>query len=138
MLKHESETLGLLLSAHPLDLYHQTLKGPNYVRAKDLHNCIGKQVTTIGCHITGKTVHTKDDKTMKFVSFEDQTGIYDTVLFPKVYNRYCHMLNAERPYVLKGKVEETFSAITLTVNWIGFLNPSILKSKGRDSLPRQR
>jgi hypothetical protein len=32
------------------------------------------------------------------------------------------MLNAARPYILKGKVEETFGAITMTVNWIGFLD----------------
>ena len=44
------------------------------------------------------------------------------MLFPKVYNRYCHTLNAARPYILKGKVEENFGAITMTVNWIGFLD----------------
>ena len=32
------------------------------------------------------------------------------------------MLNATRPYILKGKVEEAFGAITMTVNWIGFLD----------------
>jgi DNA polymerase III alpha subunit len=55
---------------------------------------------------------------MKFVSFEDQTGIYETVLFPKVYNQYCHTLNASRPYILKGKVDEDFGAITITVHWL--------------------
>jgi hypothetical protein len=44
------------------------------------------------------------------------------VLFPKIYHRYCHMLNATRPYILKGKIEENFGAITMTVNWIGFLD----------------
>jgi len=32
------------------------------------------------------------------------------------------MLNGARPYILKGKVEEDFGAITVTVNWIGFLD----------------
>jgi hypothetical protein len=98
---------------------------------------------------------------MKFVSFEDTTGIYETVLFPKVYNRFCHMLspsphqagaecipsglsaegaptgfgfentspdwriealNEMRPYLLKGKVEQDFTAVTLTVNGIEFLD----------------
>ena len=122
MLKHESETLGFILSAHPLDLYRDILKNLNYVRAKDLHAKVGKQVTTIGWQITGKTVRTRDGDTMKFVSFEDPTGIYETVFFPKPYNQYCHMLNATRPYILKGKVEEAFGAITVTVNWIGFLD----------------
>ena len=59
---------------------------------------------------------------MKFISFEDTTGIYETVLFPKVYDRYCHMLNKTRPYILKGKVEETFGAVNLRVDWLGFLD----------------
>jgi DNA-directed DNA polymerase III PolC len=122
MLKHESEILGFLLSVHPLDLCRHVLNGPDYVRAEDLHHFVGKQVTTIGWYITGKTVRTKKDDTMKFVSFEDQTGIYETVLFPNVYNRYCHMLNASRPYILKGKVEENSRAITMTVNRIDFLD----------------
>jgi error-prone DNA polymerase len=121
MLKHEIETLGFLLSIHPLDRYKDLLKGMKYVRARDLHAHVGKRVTTIGWMITGKTVHTKDGDPMKFVSFEDTTGLYEAVLFPKVYNRYCHMLNDLRPYILKGKVEEDFGAITMTVEWIGVL-----------------
>ncbi|MBW1907983.1 MAG: DNA polymerase III subunit alpha [Deltaproteobacteria bacterium] len=122
MLKHESETLGFILSAHPLDLYRDTLKNLNYVQAKDLYTKVGKQITTIGWQVTGKTVRTRDGDTMKFVSFEDPTGIYETVFFPKPYNQYCHMLNAARPYILKGKVEEAFGAITMTANWIDFLD----------------
>jgi DNA polymerase III alpha subunit len=122
MLKHEEETLGSLCSIHPLDRYTDILEHLDYVRARDLRSMIGKQVTTIGWQITGKTVRTKDGQTMKFISFEDQTDIYETVLFPKTYHRYCHMLNATRPYILKGKIEETFGAITMTVQWIGFLD----------------
>jgi error-prone DNA polymerase len=121
MHKHESEIFGFLLSVHPLDLYCQALDGLHYVPARDLKNFTGKHVTTIGWYITGKTVRTIKDENMKFVSFEDQTGIYETVFFPKVYNRFCHMLNASRPYILKGKVEEGSGALTMTVNWIGFL-----------------
>jgi hypothetical protein len=161
MLKHELETLGFLLSIHPLDHYKDILKRLDYVRAKDLHTYVGKQVTTIGWLVTGKTVHTKDGDPMKFVSFEDTTGIYETVFFPKVYNQFCHMLspsphqagaecipsglsaegaptgfgfenaspdwriealNEMRPYLLKGKVEQDFTAVTLTVHWIEFLD----------------
>jgi DNA polymerase III alpha subunit len=116
------DTLGFLLSIHPLDGYRDILKGLNYVRAQDLHAHVGKQVTTIGWLITSKTVHTIQGELMKFVSFEDPTGIYETVLFPKVYNQVCHMLKGSRPYILKGTVEEDFGAITLTVHWIGFLD----------------
>jgi len=45
------------------------------------------------------------------------------------------MLNEMRPYLLKGKVEQDFTAVTLTVHWIEFLdrhnqgNQLLLRSK---------
>jgi len=121
MLKHELDTLGFYLSIHPLDHYKNVLKGFHYVNACDLHLHVGEHLTTIGWLVTGKTVQTRAGNPMKFVSFEDTTGIYETVFFPKVYHRFCHMLNDARPYILKGKVEQDFTAITLTVEWIDFL-----------------
>ena len=120
MRKHEIETLGFYFSIHPLDLYRRKLSGMDYVPAKDLALHVGETVTTIGWQVTGKTIRTKTGETMKFVSFEDTTGLYETVFFPKIYNRYCHLLNAAKPYLIKGKVEEDFGALCLTVNWIGF------------------
>jgi error-prone DNA polymerase len=32
------------------------------------------------------------------------------------------MLNASRPYLLKGRVEEDFGSINVNVSWIGFLD----------------
>ncbi|MCJ7595136.1 MAG: hypothetical protein MUO52_10245 [Desulfobacterales bacterium] len=122
LLKHELETLGLLHSIHPLERYQDILKGLNYVRARDLHLHVGKKVTTVGWMVTGKTVLSREGDPMKFVSFEDTTGIYEAVFFPKVYDQCCHMLNGSRPYILKGKVQEDFSAVTLTVHWIAFLD----------------
>lgn len=122
MLKHEIETLGFLLSIHPLDRYKGLLRRLNHVPAKDLHKHVGRHVTMVGWMVTGKTVHTRQGDPMKFVSFEDTTGIYETVFFPKVYHRFCHMLNEMRPYLLKGKVEQDFTVLTLTVHWIQFLD----------------
>jgi error-prone DNA polymerase len=137
MLKHELETLGFLLSLHPLDRYEAILEELDFVGARDLHAHVGKRVTTIGWLITGKTVHTKDGDPMKFISFEDTTGLYETAFFPKVYNQFCYMLHGLRPYILKGRVEEDFGSITLTVSWIGFLDrykrevPRPRKPKGK-------
>jgi len=121
-LRHELDTLGISLSRHPLERYEGILKKVEYVKARDIHAHVGKIITTIGWLVTGKTVHTKNGEPMKFVSFEDTTGLYETVFFPKVYNQFCHILNEMRPYILKGRVEKDFGSITMTVNWIGFLD----------------
>ena len=105
-LRHELQSFGSYLSAHPLDLYAHTLKRARQVPAKDLPAFVSKRVTTMGWMVTGKTVHTKEGDEMKFVSFEDTTGISETVFFPKTYSRFCHMLNAFRPFVLKGRVQD--------------------------------
>ena len=124
MLRHETETLGFLLSIHPLERYNHILKGLDYVKARDLQAWAGKRVNTVGWMVTGKTVRTKDGDSMKFVSFEDPTGIYEAVFFPKVYHLYCNMLNGSRAYIIRGRVEEDFGAINVQVNWIGFLDKS--------------
>ena len=68
-----------------------------------------------GWLITGKVVNTKQGDPMKFLTFEDETGIIETVFFPKVYARFCHCLDYGKPYFLFGKLESDWGAITLTV-----------------------
>ena len=122
MLKHEYESFGFILSTHPLTLYGHILKDLDYVRARDLRSQIGREITTVGWPVTGKTVRTKEGDPMKFSTFEDLTATYEAVFFPKVYHRFCHMLNATRPYILKGRVKETFNVVNVTVDRIGFLD----------------
>jgi len=120
-LKHECETLGFLISRHPLTLYKDRLKKLNYILARDLPLFAGKSITTIGWLVTRKMMRTKKDQMMEFISFEDTTAIYETVFFPKTYSKFCYMLSHSRPYILKGKVEEEFGAVTLTVSTVKFL-----------------
>jgi len=122
LLNQEKETLGFLLSVHPLELYASSLERIDHVHAQDLPLLVGKTVSIAGWLVTGKTVHTRDGDPMKFITFEDPTGIYETVFFPKVYHRYCHLLNASRPYLLKGRVEENFGVVTVTVHRLRFLD----------------
>ena len=53
---------------------------------------------------------------------EDTIGLYEAVLFPKVFHRFCHMLSSSRPSILEGRLEKEFGSITLTVDWLGFLD----------------
>jgi len=115
LLKQEMESFGFVLSVHPLALYDRSLKTIPHIRATDLGRHIGKRVTTVGRRVTGKRVRTKTGDPMTFMTFEDVSGIYETVFFPKTYHRFCHLLNTTRPYVLKGRVGAAFNAITLTV-----------------------
>ncbi|MFW6115245.1 MAG: DNA polymerase III subunit alpha [Thermodesulfobacteriota bacterium] len=126
MLRHEAETLGFPLSCHPLERYGSVFKNMDYVRACDLASCVGERVRAIGWPVTGKTIQAKDGSPMKFISFEDTTGLYEAVLFPKVYHRFCHILSSSRPYLMEGRVQEEFGSVTLVVHWIESLDNGVM------------
>jgi len=121
VLNQELETLGMLVSVHPLVLHRRAIAKLNPVKACDMISWAGRYVTMIGWWVTGKTVQDKNGRAMEFVSFEDTTGIYDATFFPKAYERFCQKLTRYRPYLLKGKVEEEFGVPTLTVEWVEFI-----------------
>ncbi|MFH1575064.1 MAG: DNA polymerase III subunit alpha [Acidobacteriota bacterium] len=121
VLEHELETLGFLLSRHPLALYGDALARLRHVRAADLAGHVGRRVTTVGWWVSGKIVTTKEGEPMEFISFEDTSALYETTFFPQTYARFCHILNRSRPYVLTGLVEEDFGAVTLTVDDVRLL-----------------
>jgi len=67
---------------------------------------------------------------MEFLTFEDETGIVETTFFPDAYRRFCHIIDRERPYLLFGKVEDDWGAVTLTVERVSVLTRSD-QTKGR-------
>ena len=44
---------------------------------------------------------------MSFVSFEDETALYETVLFPDLYERYFPLLYRAAPLLVHGVVRTT-------------------------------
>lgn len=115
LLRQEFLTLGFLCACHPITLYKDIIQQHKTVKAKHITRFIGRRVTFAGWLITGKTVKTRHGDPMKFLTFEDDTGIVETVFFPKAYALLCHMLEDGRPYLLFGSVDENWGAATLTV-----------------------
>ena len=88
------------------------------VRAAELPRHLNCNVRFAGWLITGKVVHTKGGDPMEFLTFEDETGIVETTFFPKAYDRFCHLIDRGRPYLLGGIVEQNWGAVTLTVSHV--------------------
>jgi DNA polymerase III alpha subunit len=114
-LRREFSVLDFLCDRHPMALFARSLQKRHTVRAVDLPRFIGRQVRFAGWLITGKVVSTKTGDPMEFLTFEDETGIVETTFFPQAYRRFCHIIDRQRPYLLTGKVEENWGALTLTV-----------------------
>lgn len=117
-LREAYAALGFLCDRHPMTLFAARLRNRGIVKARDLHHYIGKQVRIAGLLITGKVVHTRQGEPMEFLTFEDETGLVETTFFPRTYRRFCDVLDKSRPFILSGKIEEDFGAVTLTVQRI--------------------
>ena len=99
-----------------MELFHHRLEKLITVKAVDLPRHQGRRVNLAGWLITGKVVTTKHGDPMEFLTFEDETGIVETTFFPATYHRFCHMIDRQRPYLLSGKVDEDWGALTMTVD----------------------
>jgi len=117
-LRREFHVLGFLCSCHPIVLYKEIIQSHNTVKAKYLSKFTGRNIVFAGWLITGKVVRTKKGDPMKFLTFEDETGIIETIFFPKPYALFCHMLDCGKPYLLYGKIDSNWGAVTLVVNKI--------------------
>ncbi|PIP40482.1 MAG: hypothetical protein COX19_05635 [Desulfobacterales bacterium CG23_combo_of_CG06-09_8_20_14_all_51_8] len=58
--------------------------------------------------------------------FEDDTSIVETTFFPDAYHLFYNVLDYGRPYLISGKVEENWGAITLTVDGIRSLMAQLM------------
>jgi DNA polymerase-3 subunit alpha/error-prone DNA polymerase len=115
-LRHEFAALGFLCDRHPMALYNGVLENRGIVKATGLQRFVGRHVRVAGLLLTGKVVSTRHGDPMEFLTFEDETGLIETTFFPAAYRKFCYMLDRTRPYILSGKVEEDFGALTLTVD----------------------
>ncbi len=117
-LRREYAVLGFLCDRHPMTLFSKETNHLGVVKARDLKRFSGRRVTMAGLLVTGKMVHTKHGDPMEFLTFEDETGLVETTFFPAAYSRFCALLDRSRPFVLKGKVDEDFGTVTLTVDYV--------------------
>jgi error-prone DNA polymerase len=115
MLEQELETLGLLVSRHPLFMFRDRIRRSRAVAARDLSRHTGRRVRVVGWYVTAKQVRTKHDEPMQFLSFEDTTAIFETTLFPKTFRRYASRISRTRPYLLEGRVDENYGVCSLTL-----------------------
>jgi len=101
----EKELLGLYISGHPLDRVKDKLKDKpvNIKKIKEeLTN--GLPITIGGMIVASKTVITKKNEQMAFLTIEDLTGTIEAVVFPKLFKDSGAILLPEKCIAFSGKI----------------------------------
>ena len=115
----EYRALGFLRKLHPLALWkNEVMALKHRVKALHITDYVGHCVKMLGWPVTQKDVWTKDGLTMAFLSLEDETALYETVIFPEVYDRYHKLLFDQQPLVVWGKVSCDEGAVSLELSRI--------------------
>ncbi|MBT8341546.1 MAG: DNA polymerase III subunit alpha [Desulfatitalea sp.] len=117
-LRREFGVLGFLCNTHPMTLFRDAARRAGALPAREVVRRVHCRLCFAGWLITAKVVRTKRSDPMAFLTFEDDTGIVETTFFPKAYDRFCHLIDRGRPYLLTGRVEQNWGAATLTVDQV--------------------
>jgi DNA polymerase-3 subunit alpha/error-prone DNA polymerase len=115
-LREEYAALGFLRDLHPLDLWSREISRLDRVPAHDLGKHLGRRVRLLGWPVTQKEVYTMEGLPMDFTTFEDETALYETVLFPGAYGRYRTLLLDQRPLFVDGVVKDDQGALNVEVS----------------------
>ena len=131
----ELKSFGFPISSHPLEPYFETIN--QWVKkAVDIPKYVGKSIYLSGVYITRKETQTHRRDPMEFLTLEDETDIYECVLFPEVFREYGDLLHWEKLFLLRGTVEEAFGVFSVTVEKLISLPRNIEKLKHKTTKTR--
>ena len=117
LIRLQYRTLGYLTDRHPITLVSRTGTRPPGC-ASGIAAAVGKMVALYGWCVTAKTVSTATGAAMEFVTFEDETGIFETVFFPDIDSRLAGLLSMQSAFIVKGDVTEEFGIAIVEVKTI--------------------
>jgi DNA polymerase-3 subunit alpha len=112
-LKEEFDTLGLYLSAHPLDSYASQLgrlRVTSYAALNDLVTArqAPQRVNLAGSVTTKQVRVSQRGNRFAFIQFTDQTGVFEVTFFSDVLAETNDLLDSEKPLLISAnlKVED--------------------------------
>jgi len=122
----ELDAFGYPLSIHPLEKYRPVLSR-RIKSAREIPLFVGQSIYLIGVYITRKETVTGNSEPMEFLTLEDETDIYECVLFPEAFQEFGDMLHWETLFIIRGMVEESFGVYSVTIEKMGSLQQWVKK-----------
>lgn len=102
---NEMEILDFGVTDHPLVIYEEKIEWKQVTPSFKLEESKGQSIKVVGWTVTSRRVATKNKEYMKFLTLEDRYGLYEAVMFPRVYAKYGHLSQGYGPFLITGKVQ---------------------------------
>lgn len=103
--QNELQMMEMHLSDHPLRILRAEAERYGCVPCSQVRDLAGRTIVFAGIVAAARRVLKKPGEVLQFVTFEDETGLLETVVPPGVYARLAHPVRSPGPYLLSGRVE---------------------------------
>ncbi len=102
----EAGCMSVFCRKHPLSIMRRKLTQQGVVTAKQLRNMPGgPRVRLSGLLIIVHIPPTKSGKRVMFLTLEDETGLWDAVVFSKVQKDYARVIYTSELLTIKGRLQ---------------------------------
>ncbi len=126
-LAFEKEMLGLYVSDHPLMGIEAALKRKAEDTINDLEEIEDGQMVSIGGVVTGlQRKWTRKGDLMAVLVLEDLTDSVETMVFPRTFADYGHLLEDDRIVIIRGRVDRRDDQPKLMAQSIEVLDADLL------------
>ncbi len=135
VLAAEKDTLGFYITSHPLVKYGRELSSlsqPGGFSLATADQLADGASVTVGCMISQvrPTFTKKANKKMAMLTVEDTSGKCDAVVFPRAYEEYGHLVEAEAIVFLRGSVDRRRERPSILVDEIIPISEALEKLSG--------
>ncbi|MCX7564962.1 error-prone DNA polymerase [Sulfitobacter sp. F26169L] len=109
------QTLRLSLKAHPMGFYRNSLRAQGFAAAGDLARMgHGQRVSLAGLVLVRQKPGSA--KGVCFITLEDETGVANLVIWPKMFKSYRPVIMSARLMVVHGQVQTDGRVIHIVAN----------------------
>ncbi|MCY7736627.1 DNA polymerase III subunit alpha [Bacillus safensis] len=129
LLQFEKEALGLYLSNHPVQAYRDRLRENGAVEIIRLSSYIKRKISMGGLLTKVKSIRTKNGQSMAFVTFGDETGEMEGVVFPEQFRKLSPLLEEGTMLYVEGRVEIRNDSSQIIVQEAALLEEMDVKRK---------
>jgi len=101
------DILGLSSLCHPMVFYREKLTAARVRRTSDLPGLINNTIIRVaGVVVVCMRPPTRSGQIVVFITLEDEDGLADCVVFPKVYAQYGSIIFSNPALIIEGKLQK--------------------------------
>jgi DNA polymerase III alpha subunit len=135
----EARSMSVFCRAHPVAVLRPLLDTQGVITAHELRtSSSGRRVRVSGLLVIAHTPPTKSGKRVIFLTLDDETGLWDAVVFTEAQQKFARVIYTSELLTLEGKLQRRGNyglAISVIVeqvilSWSGLLSEFLHKPEG--------